>query len=42
MACMLKASLDFLPERARLRSELQERVQLGFFSRYANLPVDFG
>jgi cytochrome P450 len=41
MACMLKASLDFLPERARLRSELQERVQLGFFSRYANLPVDF-
>ncbi len=42
LRCMLDAALDFLPEKARYREDLQEFQQQAMFRRPTNLPVDFG
>ena len=42
LRCMLDAVLDFLPEAARYREDLQEVEETAMFRRPVNLPVDFG
>ena len=42
LRCMLDAVLDFLPEAACYREDLQEVEETAMFRRPVNLPVDFG
>jgi len=42
LSCMLEASLDFLPKRARLLEAEIEWETIGVLRRPASLPVDFG
>ncbi len=42
MGAMLDAVLDILPEGSRIREELFEFEELGFFRRPLNLPVEVG